>query len=149
MAYSEENIKEFKEKILYKISFENKSLNTILTENKEFPSHDTVYRWLNEDKEFSENYARARDIRADKIFDEMIEIADDMIGYISDDYGNRKLDNGHVQKQRLQIDTRKWILSRMNPKKYSDKLDVTTNGNDITKKERPKIIFKNIEKDNE
>jgi len=34
--------------------------------------------------------------------------------------------NGEVQRDRLRVDTRKWYLSKIMPKKYGDKLDVTT-----------------------
>ena len=37
----------------------------------------------------------------------------------------------NVQRSRLRIDTRKWLMAKMNPKVYGDKLDMTTNGNDI------------------
>ena len=31
-------------------------------------------------------------------------------------------DSGAVQKQRLQVDTRKWLLSKLAPKKYGDRM---------------------------
>jgi hypothetical protein len=30
-----------------------------------------------------------------------------------------------VQKQRLQVDTRKWLLSKLAPKKFGDKIEVS------------------------
>ena len=41
-------------------------------------------------------------------------------------------DSGAVQKQRLQIDTRKWILSKLLPKKYGDLLGLDHKGDGIT-----------------
>jgi hypothetical protein len=36
-----------------------------------------------------------------------------------------------VNRSRLQLDTRKWVLGRMNPKKYSEKLDITSGGDKL------------------
>ena len=41
-------------------------------------------------------------------------------------------DSGAVQKQRLQIDTRKWILSKLLPKKYGDLLGLDHKGDGLT-----------------
>ena len=74
----------------------------------------------NEDKDAQ--YTRAREERSEKIFEEMFDIADE---------ASRDEDNPQaVSRARLQIDTRKWALSKMLPKKYGDKLDIdhTTKG---------------------
>jgi hypothetical protein len=39
--------------------------------------------------------------------------------------GEGKVDNAMVQKQRLRVDTRKWLLSKLAPKKYGDKLELS------------------------
>ena len=98
------------------------SLNSIC-KRKGFPSRNTVYRWLREYKDFRDNYARATDDRAESIFEEMLEIADGV-----------EAETASIAKARLQIDARKWILGKMNPKKYSDKQQVEhtgPNGGDI------------------
>ena len=98
------------------------SLNSIC-KRKGFPSRNTVYRWLREYKDFRDNYARATDDRAESIFEEMLEIAD-----------GAEAETASIAKARLQIDARKWILSRMNPKKFSDKQSIEhtgPNGGDI------------------
>ncbi len=59
--------------------------------------------------EFADQYARATLIRADDHFDEMMEIADG---------------DGDPQRDRLRVDTRKWALARMNPRKYGDKVQI-------------------------
>jgi hypothetical protein len=74
-----------------------------------------------QDKDLSEQYARARSDMIDKIADDIIKIADEeMIPT-----GEGKVDNAMVQKQRLRVDTRKWLLSKLAPKKYGDKLELT------------------------
>lgn len=76
-----------------------------------------VYEWLNSD-EFRENYADAQEARADKMFDEIIGIAD---------YCDTESKAG-VMKAKLQIDTRKWVMGRMAPKKYGEKVNVDLSG---------------------
>jgi len=98
------------------------SLNSIC-KKEGFPSRNTVYRWLRENAEFRDNYARASDDRAESIFEEILDIAD-----------GAEEETASIAKARLQIDARKWILSRMNPKKFSDKQSIEhtgPNGGDI------------------
>lgn len=94
---------------------------------------DTFYKWLSENEVFADQYARASEERADSVFEEMFEIADDG----SNDWMERKRQDGsveevinheHIQRSKLRIDTRKWALARMAPKKYGDKLDLNHGG---------------------
>jgi len=75
------------------------------------PSKTSVFRWLAEHSEFRDQYAKATETRADAIFEEMFDIADEVAE-----------EAAAVSKARLRIDTRKWALARMNPKKYGDKV---------------------------
>jgi len=75
------------------------------------PSKTSVFRWLAEHQEFRDQYVKATETRADAIFEEMFDIADDVIP-----------DSAEVAKARLRVDTRKWALARMNPRKYGDKV---------------------------
>jgi len=75
------------------------------------PGKATVFRWLSLHEEFRDQYAKATETRADAIFEEMFDIAD-----------NVAEEAAAVGKARLRIDTRKWALARMNPKKYGDKV---------------------------
>lgn len=112
------------------------SLRQVLRDNENMPSTSTLYQWIDSDKEKTKQYARSCELRADIIFDEMIEIADTPIDGIvieTDDNGRTKERKGDMLgHRRLQVDTRKWILSKMNPKKYGDKTDITTNGEKVT-----------------
>lgn len=80
------------------------------------PSASSVFLWLTKYPDFSENYTKAIEERASGLFDEMLDIADDV-----------EPDAAEVAKARLRVDTRKWALSRMNPKKYGDKMQVDAN----------------------
>ncbi|WP_097504109.1 ubiquitin carboxyl-hydrolase [Escherichia coli] len=75
------------------------------------PAKATVFRWLSEHDDFRDKYAKATEARADSIFEEIFEIADTAIP-----------DAAEVAKARLRVDTRKWALARMNPRKYGDKV---------------------------
>ena len=57
--------------------------------------------------------------------DEILDIADSSEGdlYV-DDNGDTKIDGNTVQRARIQIDARKWLMSKMAPKKYGDKIQV-------------------------
>ena len=94
------------------------------------PSAEIVRLWLIDGKhqDFFGQYAQAREIQADHYFEEMFEIADDG----SNDWMERRrrggtselvLNDEHVQRSRLRVDTRKWALARMSPKKYGDRME--------------------------
>lgn len=83
-------------------------------------------------KEKVKQYTRACEARTEFMADEILEIADSTEADIyKDDDGNIKIDGNTVQRARTQIETRKWLMSKMFPKKYGDKVDMTTNGKDL------------------
>ena len=84
----------------------------------------TFATWVSEDADLAERYARAREDLIEHMAAETLAIADAPVG--STEHGTT--DSGAVQKQRLQVDTRKWLLSKLAPKKYGDQL--TLSGND-------------------
>ncbi len=96
-----------------KLISEGKSVREICRQDEK-PSLFTVYSWIHEDKDFAEQYARATELRAENMFDEITEIAD-----------NTK---GEANRDRLRVDARKWVLSKMQPKKYGEKLDIEHGG---------------------
>ncbi|HEZ0613234.1 TPA: hypothetical protein WGQ07_000402 [Neisseria meningitidis] len=95
-----------------------KSLRAICAED-DMPSATTVFKWLNENQDFSEQYARARDRQADHYFEEIVEIADSV-----------EADSAAVAKARLQVDARKWTLSKLAPKKYGEKTELDVKSSD-------------------
>ena len=95
------------------------------------PDKSTVLRWLGDKTkiEFRDQYAHARDMQADALFDEALEIADDAAGdWSTDKDGKKVLDHEHVQRSRLPVDTRKWAAGKMAPKRYGDKIQHTGDG---------------------
>lgn len=89
-------------------------------------SEGTVYRWLELNPQFAEEYARVRACAYRMLADEIIEISDEAeveAKYQGDDV---KLDLSAtaVARNRLRVDSRKWMLSKMLPKVYGDKLEL-------------------------
>ncbi len=124
MAYKPDEIEKAKELIIERLS-NGKSLKSILDTNKKLPSRPIVYQWLNEehkdyDKEFLNNYVQAREDSADIDAENVEEIA----------YKTLK---GEYEPPaaRVAIDAFKWTAGRKKPKKYGDKIDVTSGGKQI------------------
>ena len=85
----------------------------------------TFMLWVSQDRELSEQYAKARESMLDKIADETMEIANERPESVVHANGGGGIDSAFVAWQRLRIDTRKWHLSKLAPKKYGDKLEVS------------------------
>lgn len=81
----------------------------------------TVRRWEQDQPEFATRYARAREERADFWADQIVQISDDGSNdtYELDD-GSKKVEHDHIQRSRLRVDTRKWLMARMAPKRYGE-----------------------------
>lgn len=91
------------------------------------PDKATVCRWLALHDAFRDQYAYAREAQADGLVDETLDIADDG----TNDYLTKKNSDGseyqafdaeHVQRSKLRVDTRKWMASKLAPKKYGEKV---------------------------
>lgn len=100
------------------------SLNTILNADDKPISRTVFYELLNLEAKFNERYARAREIFADSVFEEILDIADESNADLELVDGKIVINGEAVQRSRLKIDARKWMLSKLNPKKYGDKLEV-------------------------
>lgn len=87
----------------------------VICKAKDMPNRRTVMRWIEGNEKLAAQYSEALNQRAEHYFDEIIDIADS---------------KADPQKTRVQIDARKWVLSRMNPKKYGDKFTQELTGAD-------------------
>lgn len=101
--------------------------------DEEMPSKTTVFRWIRDHKEFRDQYAHACEERSEAMSEEILDISDDGTNdwmEVEGRGGNTYtvLNNEAMQRSRLRIETRKWLMSKMKPKKYGDKLDVTSDG---------------------
>lgn len=129
MTLSKQHIDDWFEFIINEIE-KGESLRSALNTNGA-PSSSVFYGWLNSDEEKKQRYARACEIREEKIFDEILEIADKQGEDIIETDEGKTINHNVIQRNRLQIDARKWMLGKMNPKKYGEKVDVTSQGEKI------------------
>jgi hypothetical protein len=88
-----------------------------------------ITKWAREDDAFALQYARAKEAQADHFAEEILAIADDS----SNDWMEREAQDGtivmvpnheHINRSRLRVDSRKWLMSKMAPKKYGETLTV-------------------------
>lgn len=94
-------------------------LISFLRSNIDFPSYSTVMRWVREEPEFAEQYARAREDMADNDADK--------ISYVVDEVLRGNIDAGAA---RVAIDAYKWSAGKRRPKRYGDnqRLEVENTG---------------------
>ena len=128
MAYKPDQIENIFNKIILDI-ISGRSLRSILKDDG-MPTMVTFLKWIEKDEKKMNHYARACNIRADYLFDEIIDIADDSSqDTIETDLGDgvvvSKINSEFVQRSKLRVDARKWVVSKMNPKKYGDKQETT------------------------
>lgn len=109
------------EKILEDIAGTGRPANKICADHG--INYTTFLSWVRDDAALAKRYACALDMRSDFHAAELIEIADRP----SPTTESGATDSGDVQHRKLQIDTRKWIMARMSPRKYGDKIDLSHN----------------------
>ncbi len=112
---------------------DGKSMRTVCKADG-MPSMQTVFSWLRTMPAFLEQYTRAKEDAADAFAEEMLDIADDaandwMAANDPENPGYR-LNGEHINRSRLRVDTRKWIASKLKPKKYGDKVQTELTGAD-------------------
>ena len=88
------------------------TLRTIIRDSH-IPDRATIYRWLETNESFRDQYTHARSQQADHYFEQIIDES-----FASHD----------AQIGRLRVDALKWVASKMQPKKYGDKLEIETKG---------------------
>lgn len=103
--------------------------------DEEMPSRTTVLRWAEDIEAFRDQYARAREALQDYWADEIVEIAEDG----SNDWMDRETRDGRIervfdqesfQRSRLRIDARKWLMSKLAPRRYGDKITQEIQGSE-------------------
>jgi len=132
MGYSQKQKEDIINTICKEIADNKESLRGALRKDG-MPDKNQFYKWIRDQESFREQYARACDERADAIFEEMLEIADDgrndfMKKSLGDGVDIEALNAEHIQRSKLRIDARKWMLSKMNPKKYGDRIEQNLSG---------------------
>lgn len=97
------------------------------------PHESSVRQWVDENRDgFAPKYARARELQYGRMADEIAEIADDgrndWMANIGD--AGYEINGEHITRSRLRVDARKWLLSKLLPKQFGDKVDHTLAGTD-------------------
>lgn len=133
---------------------DGESLRTIC-KSEHMPNRVTVFGWLLKDEfsDFHDQYNRAREIQADAMFDDMIDIADDGTNDYMENIDNQgaiigfKLNGENIQRSKLRFEARKWTAGRLRPKKYGEsKVEVEHSGtigvaiNEVSDDDLAKII---------
>ena len=88
-----------------------------------------ILEWANSVPEFALQYARARAIKLDAMAEDLMEIADTPqmgeIRTVKADGSEEVKKADMIEHRRLRVDSRKWYLSKLAPKKFGDKLGLT------------------------
>lgn len=106
--------------------------------DESLPSRSSVFRWLDDPEmvAFRNQYARAHEFQAEHYAAEIVGIADEEVTMVraekhgtkdEDGNGNTEVvfDAAAVARNRLRVDARKWVASKLSPKKYGDRLGLT------------------------
>lgn len=107
---------EMSENICQRIE-QGESLRAI-TSDEGMPHLSTVCSWFHTHPAFYARYVKAKEIRAELVFDELIEMADDP--------GVRTIEQ--VNWMNMRLGTRKWCLSRMNQNRFGEKTNINHGG---------------------
>jgi hypothetical protein len=104
-----------------------------ICKSEDMPPESTVRGWaVNDIEGFSAHYANAREIGYHSMADEVLEIADNGANDWMERNGEGdegwQMNGEHMQRSRLRVDTRKWLLSKALPKVYGEKLDLNHGG---------------------
>lgn len=117
-------------KICERIATSSNSLRVICAEFK--ISYTTFKNWLRENEEFVAQYARAKEDQADFLGEEMIDIADDNTQDIKKIMKGGEIieieDTEVTNRSKLRVETRKWLMGKLKPKKYGDKIQTEHSG---------------------
>nr|WP_267550443.1 hypothetical protein [Rhizobium rhizogenes] len=96
------------------------------------PGQTTVFRWLNANDDFRQQYARAREVQADTLFDDILDIADnarnDWMERRGEDDAGWQVNGENIRRSQVRIEARKWMAGKLRPKVYGEKLDIDLNG---------------------
>jgi hypothetical protein len=86
---------------------------------------NTVRDWMNADEELSGAIARARETGFDVLADQALSLIDEEPARVEG-----RVDPGHVQWRRAQVDTRLKLLAKWDPKRYGEKTQTAITGAD-------------------
>lgn len=139
--------KEVGDKICEMIATTSLGLRHILAEEG-MPNRTTLFRWIENNEAFRNQYAISKQAQADYMVEEIIDIADDgsndLMTIIKGDIVYEQENKEVTNRSRLRVDARKWIASKLYPKKYGDKLEMN-GGLNIQGAVEHKVTFEGYE----
>jgi hypothetical protein len=99
---------------------------TLAALGRELDFHPTAWgHWVRGDEVLALAYAQARDTGSDALAEQALALIDEEPARIEG-----RIDTGHVQWRRAQVDTRLKLLACWNPKKYGNKQQVDVGNKD-------------------
>ena len=106
------------------------SLRTVCKAD-DLPSAATVFNWFRRYPEFLEQYTRAKEESSDAMAEDILDISDnatnDYMEQNDSENPGYKVNGEHIQRSRLRVESRKWLMAKMKPKKYGDKIQQDIN----------------------
>lgn len=99
--------------------------------DESMPAMSSVFKWLREIPQFSQQYAKAKEESADALVEDMLDIADDGTNDWMEKHDKDgenigwQLNGEHIQRSKLRVDVRKWAASKLKAKKYGDKIELS------------------------
>jgi hypothetical protein len=97
---------------------EGESLLSVCSSD-DMPSESAVRQWAADPTHhFSAKYARAREVGWLRVGDEVLALADGL------EHGKDRHDPNIIARDRLRYEARRWMLSKVLPKIYGDRLEV-------------------------
>lgn len=94
------------------------------------PNMSTIFKWISEKPAFSNQYAIAKEEQAELMADGIVDILDTEPLMVVDQNGVSRVDSGWVTWQKNRADGRKWVASKLKPKKYGDRIAQEVSGAD-------------------
>ncbi len=119
--------KELADKLCHELSL-GKSMRTVCASD-DMPDMSSVFAWLRKNDKFLKQYERSKDEGADALNEEILILGDRAIEHAEE--ADVKASNAVVSAYKLKADNLKWYMSKVKPKKYGDKLDVTSGNKPI------------------
>lgn len=107
-------------KICRAIASTDKGLRRLFIEYPDFPDVETIFDWMVKYPEFNKQYARAKRLQADFLIDQGLQQVDEA------DSSEAFQGAANVAKAKNQWEARRWLAGKLRPKKYGDKIDITS-----------------------
>lgn len=125
------------------IAVSPRALKFLCNENPHWPHVATIGVWARDNAEFSALYAQAKRDQVDIFMNEILEIIlDDSQDVIVDSNGKTLFNAVRVHRHRLQVDTFKWIASKLVPRLYGDRIQIDTSSDEAHIKKAKEEVAK-------